>query len=60
MFKLLGIAIAIYTLYAVMRGEVHAKDGPGGRIVSRVRSPEYFWMVVVTYSALAIALIAVF
>lgn len=60
MFKLVGIAIAIYTLYAVMRGEVHAKDGPGGRIVSRVRSPEYFWTVVVTYSALAIALLTVF
>jgi len=60
MFKLLGAAVAIYTLYAVMRGEVHAKDGPGGRIVSRVKSPEYFWMVVVTYTALAIALLTVF
>ncbi|HEX6315529.1 MAG TPA: hypothetical protein VFZ73_11745 [Gemmatimonadaceae bacterium] len=60
MFKLLGVAVAVYTVYAIMRGEVHAKDGPGGRIVSRVRSPEYFWMVVVTYSALAIALLTVF
>jgi hypothetical protein len=41
MFKLLGVAIAIYTLYAVMRGEVHAKDDQG-RIVSRVKAPEYF------------------
>lgn len=59
MFKLIGVVVALYTLYAVMRGEVYAKDGPGGRTVSRLKSPEYFWMVIVTYGALSVALMTV-
>ena len=60
MFRLLGIAIALYTISAIIRGEVYAKDGPGGRTVSRLRSPEYFWTVIGTYVALSIALIVFF
>lgn len=60
MFRLLGVVVALYTVYAVMRGEVRAKDGPGGRTVSRVKAPEYFWMVIVTYAALSVALLTIF
>ena len=35
MFKFLGALLALYTLYAVARGEVVAKAGPGARTVVR-------------------------
>lgn len=60
MFRILGVLVGLYTLYAIMRGEVTARDGPGGRTVSRAKSPEYFWVVVVTYAALSVALMTVF
>ena len=60
MFKLLVIVVVVYTVYAVLRGEVVARDGPGGRSVSRMKSPEYFWTVIATYAALAIALLTIF
>ena len=42
MFKLLGILVALYTLYFATTGRVYAKSGPGGRTVSRDESPRYF------------------
>ena len=60
LFKLLGILVGIYTVYAVSRGEVFAKSGVWGRAVSREDSPEYFWTVIVIYGALAVALVTIF
>ncbi|MDQ2702029.1 MAG: hypothetical protein M3Y70_04275 [Pseudomonadota bacterium] len=60
MFKLLGIVVGLYTLYAVAKGEVFAKSGPSRRTVSRGDSPEYFWTVIVIYAGLAVALVTVF
>lgn len=60
MFKPLGVLVALYALYAVFAGEVYAKSGPGGRTVTRRDSPEYFWVVVVIYACLGVALIFVF
>lgn len=60
MFKALGIAVGLYALYAAIVGRVYIKSGPGGRWVMRHESPEYFWISVVVYFALAIALVAVF
>ena len=60
MFKILGIVLGFYTLYAVLKGEVLAKSGAWGRTVSRVASPEYFWLVVTIYFAVSGALIALF
>jgi hypothetical protein len=60
MFKMLGILVAAYTLYAVIRGEVLAKSGPWGRVVSKETSPHYFWIVIVVYAGLAAALFTVF
>ncbi len=60
MFKMLGILVALYTAYAVSKGEVYAKSGPWGRTVSRADSPEYFWVVIAIYAGLSVALITVF
>jgi hypothetical protein len=60
MFKLLGLLVALYTLYAVLNGEVFARSGPWGKMISREDSPRYFWAVIVCYVALALALMTVF
>ena len=60
MFKMLGILVGLYTLYAAMNGKVYAKSGAWGRTVSRVDSPEYFWVVIAIYAGLSVALIAIF
>lgn len=60
MFKILGGVVALYTAYAAVKGEVYAKSGAWGRTVSRARSPEYFWVVIVIYACLSVALMVVF
>ena len=60
MFKMLGILVALYTAYAVIEGRVYAKSGPWGRTVSRMDSPEYFWVVIAIYTGLSIALVFIF
>jgi hypothetical protein len=60
MFKLLGVLVALYTIHAAVKGEVLAKSGPWGRIVTRTQSPEYFWIVIVIYASLSVALMIVF
>ena len=60
MFKALGVLLSAYTLYAIVRGEVYAKAGPGGRLVTRRESAGYFWIVIVIYSGLSLALLTIF
>ena len=60
MFKFLGALLALYTIYAVAKGEVVAKAGPGARTVLRDESPRYFCCVVVIYAGLALALVFLF
>ena len=60
MFKALGMLVAIYTIYAIVRGEVFAKSGIWGNSISKTDSPKYFWMVVAVYVLLSTALIMVF
>lgn len=60
MFKALGLLVALYTLYAALKGEVYAKSGAWGKTVSRAESPEYFWVVIAIYAALALALVTIF
>lgn len=60
MFKFLGILLAIYTIYAATHGEVYAKRGMRGAMVSREDTPVYFWSVIVTYGVLSLALLTVF
>ncbi len=60
MFKLLGVAVAIYTLYSAQRGEVYARHRAWGRTIRRVDEPRYFWVVIGIYALLALALVTVF
>jgi len=60
MFKMLGVLVASYAVFAAFKGEVYAKSGAWGRTVSRAESPEYFWVVIVIYACLGAALIAFF
>jgi hypothetical protein len=60
MFKLLGSLVALYTLAAAMRGEVYAKAGVSGRMVSKAREPRSFWIVIAIYIALSVALLTIF
>jgi len=60
MFKMLGILLALYTLYTAFKGEVYAKSGAWGRTLSRDGSPEYFWLVIAIYAGLSVALLTLF
>lgn len=60
MFKVLGVLLAFYVVYAVTSGQVYAKSGPGGRMVTKLASPRYFWIVIAIYAALSIALMILF
>lgn len=60
MFDALGILVCLYALYAAGSGQVFAKAGFRGRMVSRQDSPEYFWVVTTIYAGLGIALLTIF
>ena len=60
MFKVLGALLAVYTAFAIFRGEVIAKSGPSGRTVERTSSPGYFWVVISIYLVLAVLLMTIF
>lgn len=62
MFKILGVIVAGYTLWAAFEGRVYAKAGGlrGGRMIIREKEPRYFWVVIVIYGGLGIALMTVF
>lgn len=60
MFKVIGALLLIYVCYAIATGRVLAKAGVRAREVLREDSPSYFWVVVVIYAALSVALITVF
>lgn len=62
MFKLLGILVAAYTLWAAVDGKVYAKAGGwrGGRFIARRNEPRYFWAVIAIYGCLSVALVTVF
>ena len=60
MFKLLGLVLAVYVVFAAVTGQVLVKAGMGGRRVHRDESPEYFWVCIVIYAGLAVALMTLF
>lgn len=60
MFKILGVIVAGYTLWAAFEGRVYAKEGAGGRMIIRENEPRYFWTVIVIYGGLSVALLTVF
>ncbi|HYA28397.1 MAG TPA: hypothetical protein VEI95_06225 [Acidobacteriota bacterium] len=62
MFKLLGILVAAYTLWAVFNGKVVAKSSGlrAARTITKANEPSYFWVVIAIYGGLSIALLTVF
>ncbi|AKC86855.1 hypothetical protein [Pseudoxanthomonas suwonensis] len=60
LFDLLGGLLALYLAYALARGEVVVKSGPGARRIERHRSPRDYWAAMAVYAVLAIALVVVF
>lgn len=60
MFKVVGVLISLYAIYAASTGAVYAKAGIKGRTVSRLESPKYFWTVIVIYLGLGVALMTIF
>lgn len=59
-FQLLAIPVALYALYAALAGEVFAKAGTWGKSISRADSPVEFWMTIVIYGGLAVAMATLF
>jgi hypothetical protein len=60
MFKGLGILVAAYTLWAIIDGKVYAKSGVWGRHIVKADEPRYYWVVIVIYAGLSVALVTVF
>jgi hypothetical protein len=60
LFQILAVAVALYTLHAALAGEVFARSGVWGKTLSRADSPVEFWMTIVIYAGLAIAMATVF
>jgi hypothetical protein len=60
LFTILGVLVALYTAYAVVRGEVFVKHRAWGRTVYRAQSPVQFWISIAIYAGLSIMLCAVF
>jgi hypothetical protein len=55
-FKLIGVALAIYTVYAFLKGEVYARSFAMGRRVSRQEDERYFLTVIAIYGVLSAVL----
>jgi hypothetical protein len=62
MFKVLGVLVALYTLWCAFDGKVFAKAGGWrqGRMIYREQEPRYFWVVIAIYGGLSLALMTVF
>ncbi len=60
LFDFLGVLLALYTLLAIARGRVHAKDGWRMRELERDDTPVDFWTVIALYALLSLALVAWF
>jgi hypothetical protein len=59
-FKVLGVLVAFYTAYAAVSGKVYVKAGAGGKTVTRAESPGEFWVSIVIYAVLSVALMIFF
>jgi hypothetical protein len=54
----IGVFVLLYAAYALVQGEVWAKDRWSGKRVYRDQSPFYFWFMIAVYTALGVLLIA--
>jgi len=59
-FKILGILVALYVVYALAAGQVYAKRGLWGAVSKRANDPFDYWTAVTVYTGLSAALIFLF
>lgn len=59
MLKLLGLVVGIYTLISVISGAVHTRGGFKGRRIFRKRESQYFWIVIMIYASVSVALLSI-
>jgi hypothetical protein len=59
-FKLLGVVVLLYIVYALSAGEVYAKRGIWGARSTRAEEPFRYWSTIVVYTILSAALLFVF
>jgi uncharacterized BrkB/YihY/UPF0761 family membrane protein len=59
MFRLLGVLLALYVGWSVLRGTIHAKRAAWGETIERDADPQRFWTVAL-YVGLALALVFIF
>lgn len=60
LFDMLGVCVGAYTAYAATTGRVFVRHRAWGRSVLRSDEPRYFWVCIVVYGLLSVALITVF
>jgi hypothetical protein len=60
MFKLVGVMVALYVVYALSVGEVFAKRGIWGAISRRAEQPFQYWSTIVVYAILSAVLFFIF
>ena len=59
-FKLVGALLALYVVQCIARGSVKVRAGWGSRVYERDSAPGQFWMAIVIYGLLCVALVTVF
>jgi len=59
-FKFVGALLALYIVQCLSSGSVKVRAGWGSRVYERDSSPGQFWMAIVIYGLLCVALVTVF
>jgi hypothetical protein len=59
-FKFVGVLLALYIVQCLSSGSVKVRAGWGSRVYGRDSAPGQFWMAIVIYGLLCVALVAVF
>jgi hypothetical protein len=59
-FKVLGVFVGLYVVYAALKGQVYVRSGAWGRTIFKRDSPGRFWTAIGVYAILSIALLTVF
>jgi hypothetical protein len=59
-FRILGVALACYLVFALVRGHVYARSGAWGRDFERAGNPCGYWSAMASYALLSAALMFIF
>ena len=60
MWQGIGVLSGLYTLISAVRGEVQAKNGMHMDTIYRKNQPGSFWIAIVIYTSMTVALFTVF